>query len=119
MEETTQTYNPQKIIQTVFRDTTVVAELDLDNDSCITIHQNDFAKKNYSDLISKPFKYSKVIAVFIERQICPEEQQIIRDITKIENIREVLRTKNSFSIIYRSVLPQDDKHLYSIIKIIS
>ena len=118
MEESTQTYDPQRIIQTVFRDTTVVTELDLDNDSCITIHQNAFAKKYYAELINKPFKYSKVIAVFIERQICQEEQQIIRDITKIENIREVLRTKNSFSIIYRSVLPQDDKHIYSIIKII-
>ena len=118
MEENFQSYDSQEIIQTVFRETTVVAKLDLDKDYCVIIHSNDYADEHYSDVISKPFQYSKVIQIFIDRQVCDEEKPIIRDISKIENIREVLKKKNSFSIIYRNTFTINKTHLYSILKII-
>ena len=106
--------NNDEILETLIRDYTVVLKINLDEDSASALHISDYVKKQYTDILSEKYVYSKTIKTFIERQVVEEERPIISAVTNIQNIREALRTKDNFSVIYRNSF--GEKKLYSILK---
>jgi signal transduction histidine kinase len=104
----------KEVVETLFHDATAVLKVNLDDDIAYAMHLDNYVKQTYSNVLSDSYTYSKIIAVFIDRQVIPEERPIISAITKIQNVREALRKKDTFSVIYRNTYK--DSMMYSIIK---
>ncbi len=104
----------KEVAETLIHDATVVLKINLVSDTAYVMHLSDYVKEHYSDVLSESFSYSRVISVFIERQVIPEERPIITAVTNIQNIREALRKKDSFSVIYRNTY--NNSFMYSMLK---
>ena len=104
----------KEIVETLIHDATVVLKINLEDDIAYVMHMSDYVREHYSDVLSDSYNYSRVISVFIERQVIPEERPIISAVTNIQNIREALRKKDSFSVIYRNTY--NGSLMYSILK---
>ena len=104
----------KEVVETLIHDATVVLKINLDEDIAYVMHMSDYVKKHYSDVLSESYVYSKGISVFINRQVIPEERPIISAVTNIQNIREALRKKDTFSVIYRNTY--NNTMMYSILK---
>lgn len=104
----------KELVETLFHDSTVALKIDLDEDITSVMYASSYVKEHYADVLPNTHTYSEAISVFIERQVIPEERPIISAVTNIQNIREALRNKNAFSVIYRNTY--NNTMMYSILK---
>lgn len=106
----------KEVLETLLGDSTVVLKINLDEDVAYSMHMSNYVLNTYSDVLGDNYIYSKIISIFIERQVIPEERPIISAVTNIQNIREALRKKQTFSVIYRNTY--NNAIMYSILKYI-
>lgn len=107
-------FTDKEVVETLIRDSTVVLKINLKDDIASSMHMSDYVREAYSDVLSNLYSYSEIIQIFINRQVIPEERPIISAVTNIQNIREALRKKDTFSVIYRNTYK--DIMMYSILK---
>ena len=107
-------FTDKEVVETLIRDSTVVLKINLKDDIASSMHMSDYVREAYSDVLSNLYSYSEIIQTFINRQVIPEERPIISAVTNIQNIREALRKKDTFSVIYRNTYK--DIMMYSILK---
>jgi len=108
--------NEKDILSTFFQEYTCVYCLDLERDIAVAYYLSDYMDRHYPEIkIGKEFSYISGIRLFIERQAFEEDKKMLSDITKTENIIEVLSKKNSFQVVYRTK-PIEGKPLYCQLK---